>query len=139
MARGQDELIFELYARGLLVAEIAAALRIKPERVILELNRILNAKAGWHGRGDRAIRFAGWEGRMPCRFCEKTRQLAHRAWQHALPHLPHGRQMEPIRQLTISIERGADGDRVWITTTHCVGRWYRIGKVILDDRRPYPP
>jgi hypothetical protein len=35
-----------------LVAEIAAALRIKPERVILDLNRILNAKAGWHGRGD---------------------------------------------------------------------------------------
>jgi hypothetical protein len=52
MPRGQDELIFELYARSLLVAEIAAALRIKPERVILDLNRIMNAKAGWHGRGD---------------------------------------------------------------------------------------
>jgi hypothetical protein len=56
MSRGQDELIFELYARGLLVAEIAAALRIKPERVILELNRILNAKAGWHGRGELLLR-----------------------------------------------------------------------------------
>jgi hypothetical protein len=52
------------------------------------------------------------------------------------PRLPSTRRENFIPELTISIDKAADGERVWIKTNHVVGRWYRIGKVLIVDRRP---
>jgi hypothetical protein len=76
---------------------------------------------------------------MTCRFCTKTRQIAATILQHATPSRrpfpPRPRPGDPIKQLTISIDRASDGERVWVTTDHTVASWYRIEKVIINDRR----
>jgi hypothetical protein len=60
---------------------------------------------------------------MPCRFCEKTRQLAQRAWQHVQPHRPHVGGLRSIEQLEIVIEHASNGERVWINADRaCAGR-----------------
>jgi hypothetical protein len=41
-----------------------------------------------------------------------------------------------IEELEITIGAAADGLRVWVNAeTGCVGRWYRIKRLHLDDRR----
>jgi hypothetical protein len=49
---GQDELIYNLHRQGVYFQDIANRLGMTDTRVLHELNRILNEKAGWFGIGD---------------------------------------------------------------------------------------
>jgi hypothetical protein len=63
---------------------------------------------------------------MPCRFCEKTRQLAQARRARlatCATALPARRRLRSIEQLEIVIEHASNGERVWINADRaCAGR-----------------